>query len=82
MLIDEPKKRKRSGTSCSCPYYRNEDGLTHLTNKIVGSIMDVEDLVKEGKEAMACPYYASRFQLLLIRFIFVFFFLCLAVWNK
>ena len=36
--------------------------------------MDMEDLVKEGKEAEACPYYATRYfkkKLQYLRFKFV-----------
>ena len=54
-------KKKRSSKNCTCPYYKNSNGLSQLTDKIVGNIMDIEDLVKEGKETKGCPYYAARY---------------------
>ncbi|XP_059062417.1 ATP-dependent DNA helicase DDX11 isoform X1 [Achroia grisella] len=52
--------KKSKTKSCSaCPYY-NQNNISKLKEKILVDIMDMEDLVKCGKELKACPYYASR----------------------
>ncbi|XP_045534903.1 ATP-dependent DNA helicase DDX11 [Papilio machaon] len=61
---DEGKVLKRTKTkTCSgCPYY-NQNNITKLKERLLVDIMDMEDLVKCGKEIKACPYYASRMAL-------------------
>uniref|UniRef100_A0A2H1W4V9 SFRICE_001346 n=1 Tax=Spodoptera frugiperda TaxID=7108 RepID=A0A2H1W4V9_SPOFR len=58
---EEGKVLKKTKTrSCTaCPYY-NQTNITRLTERMLVDIMDMEDLVKCGKELKACPYYASR----------------------
>ncbi|CAH2071009.1 unnamed protein product, partial [Iphiclides podalirius] len=61
---DDGKVLKKTKTkSCSaCPYY-NQNNITKLKERMLIDIMDMEDLVKGGKELKACPYYASRMAL-------------------
>ncbi|XP_013139069.1 PREDICTED: probable ATP-dependent RNA helicase DDX11 isoform X1 [Papilio polytes] len=61
---DDGKVLKRTKTkSCSgCPYY-NQNNITKLKERLLVDIMDMEDLVKCGKELKACPYYAARMAL-------------------
>ncbi|KAJ2951990.1 hypothetical protein O0L34_g4253 [Tuta absoluta] len=61
---EEGKALKRSKTkSCAaCPYY-NQNNIAKLKDRILVDILDMEDLVKCGKELKACPYYASRLAL-------------------
>ncbi|XP_047022260.1 ATP-dependent DNA helicase DDX11 isoform X2 [Helicoverpa zea] len=58
---EEGKVLKRTKTrSCTaCPYY-NQTNITRLKERMLVDILDMEDLVKCGKELKACPYYASR----------------------
>ncbi|XP_052755943.1 ATP-dependent DNA helicase DDX11 isoform X2 [Galleria mellonella] len=52
-------KKSKTKTCSACPYY-NQNNISKLKEKILVDIMDMEDLVKSGKELKACPYYASR----------------------
>jgi fanconi anemia group J protein len=45
------------GLGCDCKYFENADRLAALAGD---GLHDIEDLVKEGTEGLACPYYASR----------------------
>ncbi|XP_063893350.1 ATP-dependent DNA helicase DDX11 [Helicoverpa armigera] len=58
---EEGKVLKKTKTrSCTaCPYY-NQTNITRLKERMLADILDMEDLVKCGKELKACPYYASR----------------------
>ncbi|KAJ8733182.1 hypothetical protein PYW08_001480 [Mythimna loreyi] len=58
---EEGKVLKKTKTkSCTaCPYY-NQTNINRLKERMLVDIMDMEDLVKSGKELKACPYYASR----------------------
>ncbi|PZC75978.1 hypothetical protein B5X24_HaOG205271 [Helicoverpa armigera] len=58
---EEGKVLKKTKTrSCTaCPYY-NQTNITRLKERMLVDILDMEDLVKCGKELKACPYYASR----------------------
>ncbi|GBP85107.1 hypothetical protein EVAR_51226_1 [Eumeta japonica] len=52
--------KKTKGNHCnSCPYY-NQSNIHKMTQRILVDIMDIEDLVQNGKALKACPYYASR----------------------
>nr|XP_053603575.1 ATP-dependent DNA helicase DDX11 isoform X2 [Plodia interpunctella] len=60
--VDEDGKvlKKTKVKSCSgCPYY-NQGNIARLKERMLVDIMDMEDIVKCGKELKACPYYASR----------------------
>ena len=55
------KKRKRRTTkTSSCPYFTNTENKTQLTGSILSDVLDIEEIVKKGKEIHACPYYATR----------------------
>lgn len=47
-------------SSRSCQYYNNVEQKVKepLFNKDI--LVDIEDLVKKGKQTLCCPYYASR----------------------
>ena len=51
------KKKKCSSTGCS---FNNKTNIDELKEKIVTKIYDVEELVNEGQQMSACPYYATR----------------------
>ncbi|XP_013190361.1 ATP-dependent DNA helicase DDX11 [Amyelois transitella] len=52
--------KKTKMKSCSgCPYY-NQGNITKLKERLLVDIMDMEEIVKCGRELKACPYYASR----------------------
>ncbi|KAM5252264.1 ATP-dependent DNA helicase DDX11 isoform 7-T37 [Hipposideros larvatus] len=55
----EPKRRRREPRA-ACPFY-NYKHLQLLRDKVLVEVKDIEQLVKLGKEAGACPYYGSRF---------------------
>lgn len=61
---DEGKALKKIKTkSCTaCPYY-NQSNISKLKETLLVDILDMEDLVKTGKDLKACPYYASRMAL-------------------
>ncbi|CAD0197414.1 unnamed protein product [Chrysodeixis includens] len=52
-------KKTKTRSCAACPYY-NQTNITRLKERMLVDIMDMEDLVKCGKELKACPYYASR----------------------
>ncbi|KAM3967337.1 ATP-dependent DNA helicase DDX11 [Aphomia sociella] len=52
-------KKSKSKSCSACPYF-NQTNISKLKEKMLVDIMDMEDLVKSGKELKACPYYASR----------------------
>ncbi|XP_028027287.1 ATP-dependent DNA helicase DDX11 isoform X1 [Bombyx mandarina] len=52
-------KKSKLRACTACPYY-NQNNITKLKERMLIEIMDMEDLVKCGKELKACPYYASR----------------------
>lgn len=55
----EPKRRRREPRT-ACPFY-NYTRLQLLRDEVLVEVKDIEQLVTLGKEAGACPYYASRF---------------------
>lgn len=52
-------KKTKTRSCAACPYY-NQNNITRLKERMLVDIMDMEDLVKCGKELKACPYYATR----------------------
>ncbi|CAG9794947.1 unnamed protein product [Diatraea saccharalis] len=52
-------KKTKTKTSKACPFY-NQTNINNLKELMLCDIMDMEDLVKTGKEMKACPYYASK----------------------
>ncbi|CAH2105474.1 unnamed protein product [Euphydryas editha] len=63
-IAEEGKVLKRIKTkSCSaCPYY-NQSNIAKLKDQLLAGVMDMEDIIKHGKQFKACPYYASRMAL-------------------
>lgn len=55
---NKPKKKQKI-KNCSCPFNK-KTLIDDLSGLALNEILDVEDLVKYGKELKACPYYASR----------------------
>lgn len=55
-------KRTKRASCTACPYY-NQNNITKLQERLLVDIMDMEDLVKCGKQLKACPYYATRMAL-------------------
>ncbi|NXU85851.1 RTEL1 helicase, partial [Xiphorhynchus elegans] len=43
----------------ACPFYNNVEEKS-TEKELIESIMDIEDLVKNGNKHRACPYYLSR----------------------
>lgn len=56
---DDAAKRKRGQAKSVCPYYK-ASALQQLRDEVLGSVYDIEQLVKKGKELRSCPYYATR----------------------
>ncbi|KAF7670341.1 hypothetical protein LDENG_00018830 [Lucifuga dentata] len=56
---EEGVKRKRGPAKSVCPYYR-ASGLQQLRDEVLGSVHDIEQLLKLGRETRSCPYYATR----------------------
>lgn len=63
-IAEEGKVLKRIKTkSCSaCPYY-NQNNIAKLKDQLLVGVLDMEDIIKCGKQLKACPYYASRMAL-------------------
>ncbi|XP_023940791.1 ATP-dependent DNA helicase DDX11 [Bicyclus anynana] len=55
-------KKTKTNSCAACPYY-NQNNITMLKEQILVDIMDMEDIVKRGKQLKACPYYATRMAL-------------------
>lgn len=51
--------KRKKGTSGSCPFYKQQN-IESLRDLALTEIQDVEDIIKNGKALIACPYYASR----------------------
>ncbi|KOB74507.1 putative DEAD/H, partial [Operophtera brumata] len=61
---EDGKVLKKSKTkACSACLYYNQTNIIKLKERMLVDILDMEDLVKCGKELKACPYYASRMAL-------------------
>lgn len=52
-------KKKKKCSSSGCPF-NNKSAIDTLREKMVVEIHDVEELVREGQQLSACPYYATR----------------------
>ncbi|GMS89069.1 hypothetical protein PENTCL1PPCAC_11244, partial [Pristionchus entomophagus] len=56
----EPGKKSARLSACSCDYYK-ADAIESLTNEILACrLSTANEVVKEGKDTLACPYFASR----------------------
>ncbi|XP_074533636.1 ATP-dependent DNA helicase DDX11 [Halichoeres trimaculatus] len=56
---EEGVKRKRSAAKSVCPYYK-ASVMQQMRDDILGSVHDIEQLLKLGKETRSCPYYSTR----------------------
>ncbi|GMR42008.1 hypothetical protein PMAYCL1PPCAC_12203, partial [Pristionchus mayeri] len=56
----QPPKKAARISACSCEYYK-ADAIEALTNEILSCrLTTASEVVKEGKDSLACPYFASR----------------------
>ncbi|XP_077373159.1 ATP-dependent DNA helicase DDX11 [Festucalex cinctus] len=56
---DEGAKRKRGPAKSVCPYNK-VSALQQMRDELLGSVHDIEQLLKLGRESHSCPYYATR----------------------
>ncbi|KAJ3659284.1 hypothetical protein Zmor_010980 [Zophobas morio] len=57
--VDGRVVKKQKGENSKCPYYK-QGPIEDLKDLTLTEVLDVEDLVKNGKQLNACPYYSSR----------------------
>lgn len=57
--LEEGVKRKRGTAKSVCPYYK-ASALQQMRDDLIGTVHDIEQLVKLGREIHACPYYGTR----------------------
>lgn len=56
---EEGVKRKRGPAKTVCPYNKTS-ALQQMRDEVLGTVRDIEQLLKLGKETHSCPYYATR----------------------
>ncbi|KAM9352520.1 ATP-dependent DNA helicase DDX11 [Symphorus nematophorus] len=56
---EEGVKRKRGPAKSVCPYNK-ASALQQMRDDILGSVHDIEQLLKLGRETHSCPYYSTR----------------------
>ncbi|KAM9755051.1 ATP-dependent DNA helicase DDX11 [Menidia menidia] len=56
---EEGAKRKRGPAKSVCPYNK-ASALQQMRDGVLGTVHDIEQLLKLGKETHSCPYYATR----------------------
>ncbi|RVE71906.1 hypothetical protein OJAV_G00056400 [Oryzias javanicus] len=56
---EDGAKRKRGPAKSVCPFNK-ASALQQMRDEVLGSVYDIEQLMKVGKEAHSCPYYATR----------------------
>lgn len=56
---EEGVKRKRGPAKSVCPYYK-ASALQQMRDEILGTVQDIEQLLKLGRETHSCPYYSTR----------------------
>ncbi|KAI1882536.1 hypothetical protein AGOR_G00251760 [Albula goreensis] len=56
---EEEPKRRRGAAKAVCPFYKH-DGLQALRDEVLVKVRDIEQLVAQGRETKACPYYGGR----------------------
>ncbi|XP_068458600.1 ATP-dependent DNA helicase DDX11 isoform X2 [Clinocottus analis] len=52
-------KRKRGPAKTAC-LYKKDSALQQMRDNILGTVHDIEQMMKLGRETHACPYYATR----------------------
>ncbi|ELU04301.1 hypothetical protein CAPTEDRAFT_175213 [Capitella teleta] len=53
------EKSSKMTKQCGCPFYK-QDSLHLLKDRALIDVQDIEQLVTQGKQTKACPYYSSR----------------------
>ncbi|XP_070827706.1 ATP-dependent DNA helicase DDX11 [Chaetodon trifascialis] len=56
---EEGIKRKRGPAKTVCPYYK-ASALQQMRDDILGTVHDIEQLLKLGRDTHSCPYYSTR----------------------
>uniref|UniRef100_A0A4W6DAQ4 DEAD/H (Asp-Glu-Ala-Asp/His) box helicase 11 n=1 Tax=Lates calcarifer TaxID=8187 RepID=A0A4W6DAQ4_LATCA len=56
---EEGVKRKRGPAKSVCPYNKAL-ALQQMRDEVLGTVHDIEQLLKLGRETHSCPYYATR----------------------
>nr|XP_046251064.1 ATP-dependent DNA helicase DDX11 [Scatophagus argus]XP_046251065.1 ATP-dependent DNA helicase DDX11 [Scatophagus argus] len=56
---EEGVKRKRGPAKSVCPYNK-ASALQQMRDDILGTVHDIEQLLKLGREKHSCPYYSTR----------------------
>uniref|UniRef100_A0A3B3WIL4 Helicase ATP-binding domain-containing protein n=1 Tax=Poecilia mexicana TaxID=48701 RepID=A0A3B3WIL4_9TELE len=56
---EDGAKRKRGPPKSVCPYNKAL-ALQQMRDEVLGTVQDIEQLLKLGKETKACPYYSTR----------------------
>ncbi|XP_029951189.1 ATP-dependent DNA helicase DDX11 [Salarias fasciatus] len=56
---EEGAKRKRGPPKSVCPYNK-ASALQQMRDELLGTVHDIEQLLKVGKEIHSCPYYSTR----------------------
>lgn len=57
--VKSETKRKKTGGSQGCPYYK-QDPIQDFREAALVDVRDIEQLVTLGKQMKACPYYGTR----------------------
>lgn len=52
-------KRKRGPAKTVCPFNK-ASALQKMRDDLLGTVQDIEHLLKLGRETHSCPYYATR----------------------
>ncbi|XP_049430939.1 ATP-dependent DNA helicase DDX11 isoform X1 [Epinephelus fuscoguttatus] len=56
---EEGAKRKRGPAKSVCPYHKSS-AMQQMRDEILGTVHDIEQMLKQGRETHACPYYTTR----------------------
>uniref|UniRef100_A0A8D3BN58 DEAD/H (Asp-Glu-Ala-Asp/His) box helicase 11 n=1 Tax=Scophthalmus maximus TaxID=52904 RepID=A0A8D3BN58_SCOMX len=56
---EEGAKRKRGPAKSVCPYNKAL-ALRQMRDEVLGTVSDIEQLLKLGRETHSCPYYSTR----------------------
>ncbi|XP_035521477.1 ATP-dependent DNA helicase DDX11 [Morone saxatilis] len=56
---EEGVKRKRGPAKSVCPYNK-ASALQQMRDDVLGTVHDIEQLLKLGRETHSCPYYSTR----------------------
>ncbi|KAJ8313917.1 hypothetical protein KUTeg_008478 [Tegillarca granosa] len=59
---DGESAAKRKNKGGGCPYYKRE-AIEDFKDNMLMDILDMEEIVKTGKQMKACPYYGTRFSI-------------------